>query len=272
MTSLSSPPFFPKINFLLFLFPLYMESRFAILADIHSNLEALNAVLKDARSQSVTNFFCLGDIVGYNANPQECLNIIMDLEAPTVCGNHDFYCSCDKPLDDFQPNAAAVIEWTRRQINEKGLQWLSSLPLKKTFFQQSFSIVHGTLDNPDQWGYLLDSYDAEASFSYQQTSICFHGHTHIPIIFEKQGRDVHAYENPSPGSRISLNQLRKYTINVGSVGQPRDEIPDASYLIFEPRSRIIEYRRIPYDVETAADKVRAAGLPDRLAERLKIGR
>lgn len=249
-----------------------MESRFAILADIHANLEALNAVVEDARSQSVTDFFCLGDIVGYNANPQECIDKIRELGAATVCGNHDYYCSHEKSLEDFQPHAAAVIDWTRRQLNQQSEKWLAGLPYSQKFFAHSFSMVHGTLDMPELWGYVFDTFDAEAHFTYQQTGVCFHGHTHVPLIFEKQGDDVKRYPATGHGARVSLNPMRKYFINVGSVGQPRDENPQSSYLIFEPRSRIIEFRRVSYDVETAAEKVRRAGLPARLAERLSIGR
>lgn len=249
-----------------------MEAKLAILADIHANLEALNAVLEDARSQSVTDFYCLGDIVGYNANPQECIDIVRDLCAKTVCGNHDFYCSHEKSLDDFQPHAAAVIDWTRRQLNDRSIKWLSNLPMSIPMFPYSFTLVHGTLDMPELWGYVFDTFDAEAHFTYQQTSVCFHGHTHVPLVFEKSGSDVNRYPAPEPGARISLSFGRKYFINVGSVGQPRDEIPLSSYLIFEPKSKTIEFRRVPYDIETAADKVLKAGLPTRLAERLKIGK
>lgn len=249
-----------------------MEQRFAILADIHSNLEALEAVINDAREQSVTDFYCLGDVVGYNANPQECIDLIRNLGATTVCGNHDFYCSHEKSLEDFQPHAAAVIDWTRRQLNADSEKWLEELPFSKTFFPYGFSMVHSTLDMPEMWGYVFDTFDAEAHFTYQQTAICFHGHTHVPMVFERHGSDVSRFPAPESGARVSLSYGRKYFINVGSVGQPRDEIPLSSYLIFEPRSRIIEFRRVPYDVQTAQDKIRKAGLPERLAERLLIGR
>ncbi len=249
-----------------------MEARFAIIGDIHANLEALNAVLEDARSQSVTGFYCLGDIVGYNANPQECIDVVREIGAITVCGNHDYYCSHDKSLEDFQPLAAAVIDWTRRQINPASAKWLAELPFSKIFFQHSFSIVHGTLDMPEYWGYVFDTFDAEAHFNYQQTPFCFHGHTHVPVIFEKQGFDVKRYEATPSGERVELKFGRKYFINVGSIGQPRDENPLASYLIFEPRSRMIEFRRVEYDVQTAAEKVMRAGLPQRLAQRLLVGR
>lgn len=248
------------------------EERIAVIGDIHANLEALNAVIDDARAQSVTSFNCVGDIVGYNANPQECADIIRDICPSVVCGNHDHYCSHNKPLADFQPNAALAIAWTRRVIKPETADWLGSLPMSKTFFPKSFSLVHGTLDMPELWGYVFDVFDADAHFTYQPTPICFHGHTHVPAVFEKRGSNVERYDAPQPGTRVSLAFGRKYFINVGSVGQPRDGNPDSSYLIYEPRSRIIEFRRVPYDVQTASEKVRKAGLPDRLADRLLIGR
>ncbi len=248
------------------------EKKIAFISDIHSNLEALNAVIEDAGRESVTDFYCLGDVVGYNANPQECVNIIRDLCAVTVCGNHDYYSSHAISLDDFQPHAAAVVDWTRRQLNRNSLDWLQFLPFEKTFFKDAFSIVHSTLDTPEMWGYVFDTIDAESHFAYQKTTVCFHGHTHIPLIFEKKGEDVKRYPSIAPNNRIQLEFGRKYFINVGSVGQPRDEIPDASYLIFEPRNKIVQFRRVPYDIETAADKVRKAGLPPKLADRLFIGK
>lgn len=248
------------------------EEKIAVIGDIHANLEALNAILDDARSQSVTTFNCVGDVVGYNANPEECAEIVRDICPSVICGNHDFYCSHDKPLDDFQPNAALAIDWTRRQIKPETVEWLGALPMSKTFFPKSFSLVHGTLDMPELWGYVFDVFDADAHFTYQPTPICFHGHTHVPAVFEKRGTNVERYEAPPPGTRVSLAFGRKYFINVGSVGQPRDGNPDASYLIYEPRSRIVEFRRVKYDVQAASEKVRKAGLPDRLADRLLIGR
>lgn len=248
------------------------DDRIAILGDIHANLEALNAVIDDARAQSVSSFYCVGDVVGYNANPLECAKIIRSICAATVCGNHDFYCSHDRSLDDFQPNAAAAVAWTRRQLDAETAKWLGELPMSKTFFPSSFSLVHGTMDMPELWGYVFDIFDADAHFTYQPTPICFHGHTHVPAVFEKSGTKVERYGAPAPGTRVSLAFGRKYFINTGSVGQPRDGIPKASYLIYEPRSRIFEFRRVEFDVETAAEKIRLAGLPSRLADRLLAGK
>ena len=245
-----------------------MDQRYAILADVHANLEALNAVLDDARAEGVTDFVCLGDVVGYNANPRECIDIIRGLGAVTVRGNHDHYCSHDEYLDDFQPLAANVISWTRRQINEENVDWLKSLPLSRIMHACGMTVVHSTLDMPDRWGYVFDLLDAEAHFTYQTTPICFHGHTHVPLLFEKQNQIIRSDAN----THVKVLFGTKYFINVGSVGQPRDGDPRSSYVIYTPKRKDLEFRRVAYDVEAAAAKVVGAGLPERLAERLRRGR
>lgn len=242
-----------------------MERRYAILADIHSNLEALNAVLDDARAQGVTDFACLGDVVGYHANPGECIRIIRDLGAVCVRGNHDHYCSHDEMLDDFQPLAASVIAWTRRHLDAEESAWLRALPLSRIV--AGFTLVHSTLDLPERWGYVFDLLDAEAHFSYQTTTLCFHGHTHVPLVFEKRNEVIR-----SEALRFTTAFGAKYFVNVGSVGQPRDGDPRCSYVVYVPKIREIQFRRVAYDVETAAEKVRGAGLPERLAQRLLLGR
>jgi diadenosine tetraphosphatase ApaH/serine/threonine PP2A family protein phosphatase len=247
-----------------------MSKLFAVLGDIHANLDALNVVLDDCRSQGVTDFLCTGDVVGYNACPHECMDIIRAIGCPVVVGNHDFYVSSRQNLDDFNPAAAAVVQWTRKQLSVDEIYWLRNLPFTHT--QMGVTLVHSTMDNPENFGYVVDNLQAEANFLNQKTPVCFHGHTHVPAVFEKVGSRVDRYAAPEPGMRVSLSFGHKYFINVGSVGQPRDGIPKASYAIYEPRSRIIEFRRVDFDIKAAADKVRRAGLPQRLADRLEIGR
>ena len=244
-----------------------MNRRYAILGDIHANLEALNAVLEDARAQSVTDFVCLGDVVGYNADPAACVRVVRDeLACPTVRGNHDHYCSHDdETLDDFQPLAASAIAWTRRQLTEEDAHWLSNLPLSRTV--SGFTLVHSTLDVPERWGYVFDQLDAESHFTYQKTALCFHGHTHVPLVFEKRREVVR-----SQPQEIRLAPGTKYFVNTGSVGQPRDGDPRSSYLVYDTASRTITFRRLAYDVAATMEKNRRAGLPERLAVRLAAGR
>lgn len=243
-----------------------MDKKFAILADIHANIDALEAVVEDARFKSVTDFICVGDVVGYNASPNECVDLIRELECFTVRGNHDHYCAYDESLDDFHPMAASVVAWTRRQLIGDRAQWLRDLPLHA--FHQGITLVHSTLDMPERWGYVFDSIEAEAHFCYQNTQICFHGHTHVPVIFEKHGPSVERYDPQD----IHIGLGRKYFINTGSIGQPRDNDCRASYCIYDTAQREVQFHRVEYDVAAAQSKIRAAGLPERLAQRIAVGR
>src|SRR5450432_1277508 len=152
--------------------------KYAIIADIHGNLEAFQVVLADIKAQKATHIVCLGDVVGYNANPQECLKIVRDLNIPCVKGNHDEYCSTDDALEGFNPHAADAVHWTRGQLTAEEKQWLSDL--KYTRMAANFTMVHATLDAPERWGYVFDKLAAAASFPYQNTAVCFFGHTHVP--------------------------------------------------------------------------------------------
>jgi diadenosine tetraphosphatase ApaH/serine/threonine PP2A family protein phosphatase len=231
-------------------------ARYAILGDIHANLEALTAVLNDAQDQRCAHYVCVGDIVGYNSNPTECLDIIRDLAMPCVKGNHDEYCSTSHGLENLSPRATAAAIWTRQQLGEEDKQWLRDL--KYTRLVSNFSLVHATLDAPQCWGYVFEKLAAAASFTYQNTSICFFGHTHVPVVFIRDNTvrgGTYSKFKPEPG--------RKYFVNVGSVGEPRDGNPAAAYVIYDMSDGSIELRRIPYDVEKTEAKLRAAGLPGR---------
>ena len=240
-------------------------SRIAILGDIHSNLDALEVVLADCRSQGVDEYLCTGDVVGYNACPHECLEFVRGLGCPVMMGNHDFYVCSEQDLDDFNAAAAQVVEWTRRQLSEDEIAWLRALPFTKTV--KGVTLVHSTMDNPESFGYVFDNLQAEANFIMQKTPICFHGHTHCPMIYEKQMTGVFRIDPQD----FVLRPGRKYFINVGSVGQPRDGDPRATYVIYDVAKRLVSYRRLEYDIAAAQARIREAGLPERLAERLACG-
>jgi len=239
--------------------------RFAIFGDIHANLHALEAVLSDARTQLCTHYVCMGDIVGYNANPRECLALVRELECPTVKGNHDEQASMIGEHETFNALAEEAIQWTRAQLSEDEKSWLRELRLQRQV--RDFTIVHATLDTPHKWGYIFNQLDAATSFSYQHTTLCFIGHTHSPKAYVRDGS-----VRSLPLDILPLQAGKKYLINVGSVGQPRDGDPRAAYAIYDTTSNEIELRRVDYDIPGAQAAIRAAGLPDKLAERLAVGR
>ena len=239
--------------------------RYAILADIHANLEALQVVLEDAKAQGCTHHVCLGDVVGYGANPKECLDIVRAMNMPCVKGNHDEYCSSEEHLEGFNPAAAEAVNWTRTQLTDEDRQWLRDL--KYTRMVTNFTIVHATLDGPQRWGYVFDKLAAAASFTYQNTSVCFFGHTHVPVAFMKD-----SVVRGGTYSKFKTEPGKKYFVNVGAVGQPRDNNPKAAYVVYDTVDGTIEIRRLDYDIAAAQKKILAAGLPERLAERLAYGR
>lgn len=239
--------------------------KYAVIADIHSNLEALEVVLADAKAQQCTHYCCIGDVVGYGANPRECLEIVRSMGMPCVKGNHDEYCSMDKTLEGFNPHAAEAVQWTRQQLSPEDRQWLRDL--KYVRLVASFSMVHATLDVPQRWGYVFDKLAAAASFTYQNTSVCFFGHTHVPVAFIRD-----SMVRGGTYSKFKVEPGRKYFVNVGSVGQPRDLNPKAAYVVYDLDEQTIELRRLDYDIGKAQQKILDAGLPPRLAERLAHGK
>jgi predicted phosphodiesterase len=239
--------------------------RYAVIADIHGNLEALQVVLADIKEQKCTHVVCLGDVVGYGANPKECLDIIRGMNIPVVKGNHDEYIGVDVNPEGFNDAAAEAVTWSRAQLTEDDRKWLREL--KYFRLVANFSIVHATLDGPQRWGYVFEKLEAAASFTYQNTQVCFFGHTHVPVAFIRDtGVRGGTY------SKFRVEAGKKYFVNVGSVGQPRDGNPKSAYVIYDLVQQTIELRRLDYPIAEAQRKIRAAGLPERLAERLASGK
>jgi predicted phosphodiesterase len=239
--------------------------RYAVIADIHANLEAFEVVLNDAKEQKCTHYCCVGDVVGYNANPKECLEIVRGMGMPVVKGNHDEYCSSEEDLEGFNPHAAEAVNWTRKQLNVEDRKWLREL--KYIRLVASFTMVHATLDGPQRWGYVFDRLAAAASFTYQNTSVCFFGHTHVPLAFVRD-----SVVRGGTYSKFRVEPGKKYFVNVGAVGQPRDGNPKAGYVVYDLEEQSIELRRLDYDIPKAQKKILEAGLPPRLAERLSFGK
>ncbi len=239
--------------------------KYAIFGDIHANLEAFQAVLADAEQQGCTDYVCTGDIVGYASDPNECLRIVRDMDCPVVKGNHDEEAILNTSLDGLNPLAKQAMEWTRAQLNEDERDFLTNMKLVRQV--ADFTIVHATLDTPGSWTYVTNKFDAMASFSYQFTQLCFYGHTHTPRIYVK-GDSVEPLEE----MEVNLEMGRKYFINVGSTGQPRDGDWRASYAVYDSDNQKVEVRRLEYDIQKAQDKIIDAGLPEMLAHRLSLGK
>lgn len=246
--------------------------KIGVIADIHGNLEALEAVLSHARGEGVESFVCLGDVVGYNANPHECVEIVRSLGCLAIVkGNHDYYAGNDELMLSFNPMAFAAAKWTREHLTEDDREWLRNLPLTADVLLTSppihFILVHGTLEHPQNWGYVLDVPSALSSMSFQWTQLCFCGHTHSPVTFEQTMTEMLVNFSPS----ITLEDGHKYLVNVGSVGQPRDHDNRASYGIYNVEEDTIEIHRVEYDILSVQKKILKAGLPVRCAERLSQG-
>ena len=245
---------------------------YAIISDLHSNLEAVNAVLEYAEKLGVEKYICLGDVVGYNANPKEVLDIVRDLQPVAVIkGNHDEYVSQEAELVGFNLQAAQAVQWTREQLSDNDRQWLAALPLIKNIYLLNTTLVHSTLDSPESWGYIFDKYYAENSFSCQRLPYCFIGHSHVPFAYEQVG-GMHGIILAGRYQEIHLKPNHKYIINIGSVGQPRDGDPRASFASFDADENLVQLHRVAYDIHTTQRKIIAAGLPEKLARRLEIGR
>ncbi len=250
--------------------------RTAIISDIHANLHALCAVIEDVQACQCADVVCLGDVVGYNAYPHECLDYIRSLGCPVVKGNHDAEAVSDGRVA-MNPLARAAAEWTRAQLSAEELQWLARLPYQR-IVRSSFTMVHASLEQPMAWNYIFNANDASSSFTRQFSPLCFHGHTHVPKVFYRDGAHVQdmGAELSAPLAQegmaeVALQEGYKYFINVGSVGQPRDGDPRACYAIYDSDARCVHFRRVPYDIAAASEAVLAAGLPDRLAQRLLTG-
>lgn len=263
--------------------------KYAIFSDIHGNLEALDVMLVLCREENVDHYVCLGDVVGYNANPKECLDIVRGLPNLTIVkGNHDEYASNgDNEMEGFNPHAKAAVLWTRAQLTDDDLRYLSELPMRLTIKGANMTIVHATLDGPDAWGYIFDVHNAADNFSYQFTQLCFCGHSHVPLAFSKRPiamgarpiEEIPLWASENDGSdfktadmiQLPVEQSVKYLINVGSVGQPRNRDPRASFCIYDTEQKLLTRYRLPYDVALTQQKIREAHLPERLAARLERG-
>ncbi|MBN2468235.1 MAG: metallophosphoesterase family protein [Deltaproteobacteria bacterium] len=242
--------------------------RYAVLSDVHGNLEAFQAALKDVEDEGIESIVYLGDIVGYGANPKECLDLLRGKTQAIVAGNHDWGVTGKTDVRSFNAVARAAIEWTISQLDSNDKDFLDHLPL--TDDTPSFTYTHSTPIDPQNWNYILGENEAlENIKALPSKSLCFVGHSHIPIAFELHGSGC--LSKRTSLVKTVVNRERRFIINVGSVGQPRDGDPRASYGIFDEDRSLFFLRRVEYDVVSAQRKILLAGLPPVLADRIGKG-
>ncbi len=241
--------------------------RYGFFSDVHGNLEALEAAAADFQEQKLDQLMFLGDAVGYGASPNECLELIQKLANKSLMGNHDYAALGLMETDYFNQYARESIEWTKTILQNGSHEVMSSFYLTYKFDQ--FHLVHATPKEPEAWHYILNLSEAEENFDYFTKRVCLIGHSHRPVIIKKYG-DRHCFIHND--TQVGLEEDFRYLINIGSVGQPRDGNPDASYLIYDTETKIAQLRRVPYDVKKAQKKMKKAGLSQYLAERLAVGR
>jgi putative phosphoesterase len=223
--------------------------RYAIFSDIHSNIEALEAVLDAVRADKVERYFCVGDIVGYATDPKPCIMAIREINCLTVCGNHDWASAGLIDYSYFNVYARAAVDWTKTQLDDSDKNYLKGLPLK--YEDKEITLVHGSLERPEEFDYIFGEAGASRTLDLCRTKICFAGHTHSPAKFTRGG---------------------KLLVNAGSVGQPRDHNPRAAYCVYDTDTGKAEIKRVKYDIRKTMNKILDAGLPEPLAYRLLEGR
>lgn len=228
--------------------------KYAVISDIHSNFEALMKVMRDIHKKHVDEIVCLGDVVGYGANPDEVAEVVRSEVKYAVRGNHDDALYDDNTYSMINPYARAAVDYSRDVLSAENSEWLKSLPL--THKIGDVLLVHSSPSDPHEWKYVISETDARVELLAFEEKICLIGHTHIPVIFRR---------------KIDDSTVREL-INVGSVGQPRDGDNRASYGIIDTANLTYENFRIEYDYQLAGNKIIAAGLPPFLAERLERGR
>ncbi|HUI46356.1 MAG TPA: metallophosphoesterase family protein [Nitrospirota bacterium] len=244
--------------------------RTVVISDIHANLEALTAVLNRISTLQVDEIVCLGDVVGYNANPNECIDILRSEKILCVLGNHDAAASGLEEPDSFNPQARAAILWTREQLTSENRQYLIDLQRERSV--RDFYLFHGSIHDTNR--YILFRDDAVDNFrelarQRHSPDLGFFGHSHIMTVLIEQDGII---STSLSHADLFLHQGKRYLINPGSVGQPRDGDPRAAFLVYDDRDRKVTFYRIEYDLRRCQDKIINAGLPPRLAERLAWGR
>ncbi len=241
--------------------------RCAVVADIHSNLEAFQAVLADLDARGgADQIWCVGDVVGYGPDPHECVGLLRRHPGAAVAGNHDWAATGQLDTSNFNPEAAAACQWTAEALRKEDRDYLAGLPL--TLRLKDFTLVHGSPREP-LWEYVLSTQAARANFARFDSAFCLIGHSHSPLLFELDTQGA-CRMHQLPG-QLSLAAGSRFIINCGSVGQPRDGDPRASYAIIDTEMQTLWHHRVVYDYKVTQGKILDADLPSRLASRLSMG-
>ena len=242
--------------------------RYVLMSDIHGNLEALQAALEAARRFEPYQLMCLGDFVGYGADPEPCIELAGDKANLMLAGNHDLAVSGIISTDDFNTIARESIDWTREQLTAEDRELLSNLPLQ--YIDGDYCYTHASPIDPIRFMYIRTLEDVAEVFASIGQRFCFVGHTHLPVLVAmntRQGRMEVVRD-----ARITVADHCRYFVNVGSIGQPRDSNPDACLVVLDEEAGSLEFIRVPYDVSKSQGKILSNGLPSYLAERLVLAR
>lgn len=241
--------------------------KYLIISDIHSNLEAFEAVIEDSASHKCDAILCLGDFVGYGASPNECVHKFLGLpNATAVLGNHDAAVLKPSERELFNPVAKAGVAYSEEQLDEEGAKFLRQLPFTRNT-GDGFMVVHASPSRPESWIYVIEPLEAADAFHAMDEQLAFIGHTHFPAVYTATGT-VRPF---ATGEMVRLDSETKCLINVGSVGQPRDGDARAAYVVYDADRGTVSIFRVEYDIDTTVQKILAAGLPPMLADRLSRG-
>ncbi len=242
--------------------------RYAILGDIHSNLSALESVMKAIRTEGVDQVLSVGDVVGYGAAPAECIQVLRENSVVAVLGNHDAAVIGELDTIFFNQHARAAVDWTRGAISGEDMAWLTCMPL--TWQDDFITLAHGSYDKPELFAYVQRPTDADSSLELLERPVCFIGHTHVPVSMLRLSDDP-LRTGYTLDSELDLSDAIVAMVNAGSVGQPRDDDPRTGYVIYDTDTRVVTFRRLEYDISREVTRIKDAGLPSVLAERLLLG-
>lgn len=235
---------------------------YGIIGDVHSNYEALTAVVNELRGEHVDKILCTGDIIGYAAEPVHCIDLIRELNCIVVAGNHDYAAVGKFPVGYFHADARAAILWTAKQLSAEYIDFLKNLPLVVEL--NDITLVHASLNHPEFFDYITTGAEAQLNFDILKTPICFYGHSHVPLAIFWEGGNMRV----DRGGVFNLHNVEKALINVGSVGQPRDWDIRASYALYDDEKKVVQIKRVKYNIHDAVNKIYMAGLPEINALRL----